>query len=137
MLRKLLGWAKPAPPTLPLADRPALRASHVIDVTDADFDAQVLAQSGLVVVDFWAEWCAPCSVLSAHTEYLAEIYADRLRVVALDVDENPDTPARYAIMGLPTLLFVRNGEEVGRHMGLLTYEELRAQVDALLAQDSP
>lgn len=143
MLRKLLRWAnpisRPTSPSLPLADRPAaqLPKSRVIDVTDADFATEVLAQPGLVVVDFWADWCRPCTVLSAHTEHLATVYGDRLRVVALDVDENPATPERYAIMGLPTLLFVRNGEEVGRQVGLLTYEALQAQVETLLAQAAP
>lgn len=149
MLRKLFGW-KPKPPTLPLEDRPqspsithnSQSASkiengvEIRDVVDADFDEVVLQQERLVVVDFWAEWCQPCTIMSAYTEWLARDYGAQLSVVALDVDENPETPARYNILGLPTLLFIRGGVEVDRQVGVLPYEELQAKVDALLTQPS-
>lgn len=142
MLRRLLGL-KPKPPTLPLADRPSSPAItdgaypastlSIRDVVDDDFDEVVLQSDRLVVVDFWAEWCQPCTILSAYTEWLVRDYGEELLVVALDVDENPQIPERYQILGLPTLLFVRGGVEADRQVGLLTYEELQAKVDALLA----
>ena len=142
MLQRLFG-RKPKPPTLPLADRPAVSTIAegtnststmvVRDVTDLDFDQVALQSDCLTVVDFWAEWCQPCTIISAYTEWLARDYGAQLLVVALDVDENPVIPERYSIMGLPTLLFFRNGTEVERQVGLLSYEELRAKVDALLA----
>ena len=145
MLQRLFG-RKPKPSTLPLADRPPVSTIAdgadststliVRDVTDHDFDQVALQNDRLTVVDFWAEWCQPCTIISAYTEWLARDYGAQLLVVALDVDENPVIPERYSIMGLPTLLFFRNGIEVERQVGLLSYEELRAKVDALLAQSA-
>jgi thioredoxin 1 len=106
----------------------------VRDIVDADFDEVVLQSDVLVVVDVWAEWCQPCTIISAYTQWLARDYGEKLLVVALDADENPEVPERYAIMGLPTLLFFRGGVEVERQVGLLSYEELQAKVEALLAQ---
>ena len=136
MLQKLMQTLglRHTPPTLPPEDRPAATpASAVVDVTDADFDAKVVARAGLSVVDFWAEWCGPCETMSAYAEFLAKDFADQLAVFALDVDENPATAERFTVMGLPTLLFLRDGVEVGRQVGLLTYEALQQQVTALLA----
>ena len=146
MLRRLFGW-KPKPPTLPLEDRleaaamangaaalsTAQSTASVRDVVDADFEATVLQSDQLAVVDFWAEWCQPCTIISAYTEWLVRDYGEQLLVAALDVDENPVVPEQYSIMGLPTLIFFRNGVEIERQVGLLSYEELQAKVEALLA----
>ena len=143
MLRRLFG-RKPKLPTLPLEDRleassktteaAARSTARVRDVVDADFAATVLQHDQLVVVDFWAEWCQPCTIISAYTEWLVRDYGEQLLVAALDVDENPVVPAQYSIMGLPTLIFFRDGLEIDRQVGLLSYEELQAKVERLLAQ---
>ena len=104
----------------------------IVDVGDADFERVVLQSLQLVVVDFWAEWCQPCQVMSAYVGFLAKEYAGRVLVAALDTDENPETPARYHVMGLPTLLLLRNGAEVDRIVGVIGYEEIKARVDRLL-----
>jgi thioredoxin 1 len=134
MLRNLFGRNKRAPVQ---AATPAPAAGDArpqpIDVTDATFDQAVLASSQLAVVDFWAEWCAPCTTMSAYVSFLAADYDGRLTVAALDVDENPASAERYQVMGLPTLLFLFDGAEVDRIVGLTPYEELKHRVNQLLA----
>ena len=104
----------------------------VIDVTDADFEAVVVSSQLPVVVDFWADWCEPCRVMSAYVGFLAADYAGRLLVTALDVDENPDTPARFDVMGLPTLLFLQQGQEVDRILGVTNYDEIKQRVERIV-----
>ena len=116
-------------PATPQPDRPV---SPVVDVTDGDFAVWMESSPRLAVVDFWAEWCEPCRIMSAYVNFLAQEYVGRVRVAALDVDENPDTPANYKIMGLPTVLMVRNGQEVARIVGVIPYEELKARVEQQL-----
>ena len=135
MFAKLLKTVglKSSPPTLPPEDRPAPPPRFApVDVTDADFAEVVLQSEKLVVVDFWAEWCAPCQVVSAYVGFLSAEYKERILVAAVDTEENPVTPEQYNIMGLPALLFFRNGQEVDRQVGVLTYEALRQQVEELL-----
>lgn len=136
MFRKLLNRVglKSAAPTLPPEAQPTPSSDRPvpIDVTDADFATRILANDKLAVVDFWAEWCEPCHVMSAYVGFLASDYADRVLVAALDVDENQETSSQYDIMGLPTTIFFQNGQEIERIVGVVNYEELRQQVDRLL-----
>jgi thioredoxin 1 len=108
-----------------------------VDVTDADFAERVLASEQLVVVDVWAEWCEPCQIMSAYMGFLAQEYAGRVLVSALDADTNPATTERYGILGLPTLLFFRGGVEVERQVGVVDYATLRGRIEQILAMDSP
>ncbi|MFZ1768371.1 MAG: thioredoxin family protein [Caldilinea sp.] len=126
-LKKRFGGQITAPPsTAPVVPSP------IVDVTDAGFAATVQTPR-LVVVDFWAEWCQPCQVMSAYVGFLAKDYAEHVLVAALDADENLETPQRFQIMGLPTLLFLHDGEEVDRIVGVVPYEEIKARVEHLLA----
>ena len=104
----------------------------ILEVVDADFDTLILASNKLTVIDFWAEWCQPCQIMSAYVGFLAQEYGDRLLIAAMDVDENPQTPERYTIMGLPTLLLVQNGVEVDRIVGVEEYQTIKARVESLL-----
>jgi thioredoxin 1 len=108
-----------------------------VDVTDADFATVVLAAGALSVVDFWADWCAPCRTMSAYVAFLAADFEGRLNVTALDVDENPVTAERYQILGLPTLLFLWGGVEVDRVVGIVAYDDLKRRVEQLLASYPP
>ena len=127
------------PPTLPLEDRlptaESLAASPVIDVTDTDFAEIVLQSAKLAVVDFWADWCQPCTFMSGYVNMLAKAYGDEILVAALDVDENPQTPETHTVMGLPTLIFFQNGAEVDRVVGVIDYEELRARCQRIRRTD--
>lgn len=128
MLRNLFGRGKTPAPATVSAPRP-----QPVDVTDADFDQVVAASEQLAVVDFWADWCEPCRTMSAYVDFLAGDFAGRALVAALDVDENPAVAERYQILGLPTLLFLHGGVEVNRIVGLITYDDLKRQVEQHLA----
>jgi thioredoxin len=136
-LRKLAGFAGQTAPLSPEGTTHTQPEARVVDVTDEDFAQVARAGELLVVVDFWAEWCAPCEVMSTHLGLLAEEFAGRLSAVALDVDENPETAEAYAIMGLPTLLFLCGGVEVDRQVGVTEYAELAARVTRLLDAGKP
>jgi thioredoxin 1 len=136
MLRKLFG--RPKPPVQesnsPAASRPADAARPLpLDVTDADFAQVVAASDKPAVVDFWADWCEPCRTMSAYVSFLAADYDGRLLTAALDVDENPAVAEQYQILGLPTLLFLRQGVEVARIVGVVAYDEIVRQVEQHLA----
>lgn len=105
-----------------------------LDVTDEDFDTVVLHTTRLAVVDFWADWCAPCQMMSAYVDMLAQTYQNQTIIAALDVDANPATSERYAVLGLPTLIFFRGGAEIDRIVGVVSFEELCQRVETLLAE---
>lgn len=86
-------------------------------VTDATFDAEVLGNSKPVVVDYWAEWCGPCRMVSPVLEEIAHEHGDKLDVVKLNIDENPAVSQRYGIMAIPTMSVFRNGEVVKQIVG--------------------
>lgn len=89
----------------------------VLSTTDEDFAADVLTRGGLVLVDFWASWCAPCREVASVLDDVAALYPDRLTVVALNVEENPETTRAYHVRGLPTLLLFSDGTVVKKIVG--------------------
>ncbi|MFB6348717.1 thioredoxin [Moraxella marmotae] len=101
----------------------------IINATDASFDADVLANDKLVLVDFWAAWCGPCKAIAPVLEELAEDYKDRVQIVKVDVDANPESAARFGIRSIPTLFVFKDGERVDTVVGGRPKSEFAALLD--------
>jgi thioredoxin 1 len=93
-------------------------------VSDATFEADVLKAAGPVVVDFWAEWCGPCKMIGPALDEIASDLGEKVKIVKLNVDENPDTAAKYGIMSIPTLMMFKNGELASRQIGAAPKQKL-------------
>jgi len=103
-------------------------------VTDADFESQVLNANRVVLVDFWANWCAPCRMIAPVVEDLATELGDRIKFVKMDIDANPDVPSRLGIMSIPTLIIFKDGQAAERTVGYRSNLkiDLRTKLEALL-----
>jgi len=104
--------------------------SNVVYATDASFEAEVIKSEIPVLVDFWAEWCGPCRILSPILDDIAKEYAGRLKVAKVNVDENSVTVAMYGVRGIPTLLLLKDGQVVGTKVGNLPKGQLTAFIDS-------
>ena len=103
--------------------------STSVKVTDASFKADVLGAPGPVLVDFWAEWCGPCKQIGPLLDELAVEFAGRVTVAKINIDENPETPARYGVRGIPTLLLFKDGNVAATKIGALPKGKLFAWVE--------
>ena len=101
-------------------------------VTDASFDEDVLKSSEPVLVDFWAEWCGPCKQISPAVEEIGEELAGKLTVAKVDIDDNPETPSKYGVRGIPTLMLFKNGEVAATKVGALPKNKLKEWVESVL-----
>jgi thioredoxin 1 len=129
MISKLINFLRPSPPPAPRPVAPS--RPRPLYITDEEFDEVILGSDKLAIVDFWADWCEPCHVMAAAVQILTEEYDGQIVVAKLDVDVNPTIPARYNVMGLPTLIFFRNGEEVDRVVGIINIAELSERVEKI------
>jgi len=103
-----------------------------ISVTDETFADEVLKADTPVLIDYWAEWCGPCKVIAPVLEEIAEDYAGKLKVAKLNIDENPATPPRYGIRGIPTLMLFKNGNVEATKVGAVSKSQLSAFLDSNL-----
>ena len=104
-----------------------MASDKVKTFTDSNFDSET--KTGVVLVDFWAEWCGPCRRLAPTVDALASDYDGKVTVAKLNVDENPNIPGRYAIRGIPTLLLFKNGEVAEQIVGLVPKEDIAKAIE--------
>jgi thioredoxin 1 len=99
-------------------------------VSDASWDSDVLKADGPVVVDFWAEWCGPCRMIAPALDEIAGTMGDKVKIVKLNVDENPQTAAKYGVMSIPTLMVFKNGEMASRQVGAAPKQKLQQWISS-------
>ena len=104
-------------------------SGYIHTVSDENFETEVLQSDIPILVDFWAEWCQPCKMISPIVEEIAEKYAGRIKVFKLNVDKNAQIPTKYNVRGIPSLLIFRKGETVNRKVGALNKSQLTDFLD--------
>ena len=107
-------------------------SEHIIHVTDESFEEDVLKSPQPVLVDYWANWCAPCKMIAPVLEEIAQEYSGRVKVAKLDIDENRAVTERFNVRGIPTLILFKNGEAEAIKVGAVTKSQLTAFVDSNL-----
>ena len=107
-------------------------SDFITNVSDASFEADVIKAEGPVLVDYWAEWCGPCKMIAPYLEDLAEELGGQVEVVKVNIDENPLTPTRYGVRGIPTLMLFKNGNIEATKVGALSKSQLAAFIDSHL-----
>ncbi len=100
--------------------------------TDANFQTEVLGSKEPVLVDFWAEWCGPCKMLGPVVEKIAEANQGKIAVGKMNVDENPETPQKFGIQGIPTMILFKNGQEANRLVGYQPQDRIQKALDEVL-----
>ena len=106
---------------------------NVAAVETASWEDEVAKAEGLVLVDFWAEWCGPCKIVQPVVEELATEYDGRLKVVKLNTDQNPEIATKFQVMSIPSLIFFKNGEQIDKLVGAQSKQKFKETIDRLLA----
>ena len=104
-------------------------AEHIVHISDDSFEEEVLQSERPVLIDYWAEWCGPCKMIAPVLDEIANEYSDRLKVVKLNIDDNPQTPPKYGIRGIPTLMVFKNGQVEATKVGAVSKAQLTAFLD--------
>jgi thioredoxin 1 len=107
-------------------------SGDIVNVTDASFEQDVLKAEGPVLVDYWAPWCGPCKMIAPILEEVAKEYAGKLTVAKINIDENPDTPRKFGVRGIPTLTVFKSGSVEATKVGALSKSQLTAFLDSTL-----
>ncbi len=105
-------------------------SDNIVHVTDASFQSDVLEADKPVLVDYWAEWCGPCKMIAPILTEIAEEYAGKLKICKMDIDANQETPPKFGIRGIPTLMLFKNGELEATKVGALSKSQLAAFLDS-------
>lgn len=106
--------------------------SDVSEVTTSTWDDEVIKAQGLVMIDFWAAWCGPCRIISPTVEELSKEYSGKVKVLKLNTDENSDIASKYQVMGIPTLMFFKDGTKLDQIVGVVPKQFLKEKIDSFL-----
>jgi thioredoxin 1 len=105
-------------------------SDKIVAVSDDNFEEEVLKSSAPVLVDYWAEWCGPCKMIAPVLDEIADEYQGKLKIAKLNIDDNPNTPPRYGIRGIPTLMLFKEGEVEATKVGAVSKSQLTAFIDS-------
>jgi len=103
---------------------------HIMNISDVSFETDVVASKTPVLVDFWAQWCGPCKAIAPILDEIAQKYHGKVKIAKLDVDNNPATPPKFGVRGIPTLILFKDGQVKATQVGLLSKTELMSFIDS-------